>query len=535
MVPKSLFLLIFFLILISETKAYDILPLDENIKSINCEIKTFQDLKRFSEGNTYVKKQIWLDSLDLPDTLNKNNSFLDSIKIDSSKVDSIKFTKKTTDSNKIKLHLNDDKEIIQRKNVVALSTEMVLLQLIPLGIAKFITKPGWEKISFKSWWDNIIHGFTYDTDNFLTNHFSHPYHGSLYFNAARTNGYGFWESAPFAFLGSAVFEYFGETFRPSINDWINTSVSGVNLGEMTYRISNMITDNRATGSERVWREILGGIINPVRGVNRLITGEASRVFANTPLRKPKYFSFSVNAGIRRIINQGSDISRNTFLEGLFGFDVNYGDQFESDLKIPFSIFFVTASISNKSSYRVSDLRSYGILTGWKLREDEKIKHSLSILLSYDFASNSAYEFGGPSLSANLGSKYEFNKKFNVIGNVNAGLLLMGGTPDDFYNGAEGRNYDLGTGLIVRAYASLNGPGWQYASLSYTTFWFWTESGTPDSKHHVYNFNATGTLPINAYFAIGGSLGTYWRTSRYVIQGEVRRTSPIARLFAILKF
>src|SRR4030095_13389241 len=129
--------------------------------------------------------------------------------------------------------------------------ELGIVELIPWMFSKYVTKPGWANVGLQTWWSNVQSGFEYDGDNFLTNNFAHPYHGSLYFNSARTNGYNFWESMPFAFAGSLFWEYFGEFYRPSINDWINTSVSGINLGEMLYRVSNVVTDNTAHGNDRL--------------------------------------------------------------------------------------------------------------------------------------------------------------------------------------------------------------------------------------------------------------------------------------------
>lgn len=48
----------------------------------------------------------------------------------------------------------------------------------------------------------LKHGFVWDNDAMGTNMFMHPYHGSLYFNSARSNGYNFWQSGFFAFGGS---------------------------------------------------------------------------------------------------------------------------------------------------------------------------------------------------------------------------------------------------------------------------------------------------------------------------------------------
>ena len=65
------------------------------------------------------------------------------------------------------------------------------------------------KIGFNSCRSNIEKDWEYDSDAFLTNYFAHPYHGNLYYNAGRTNGYDFWESSIWIFSESLLWEYFG--------------------------------------------------------------------------------------------------------------------------------------------------------------------------------------------------------------------------------------------------------------------------------------------------------------------------------------
>ncbi|MCG6961018.1 DUF3943 domain-containing protein, partial [bacterium BMS3Abin03] len=77
--------------------------------------------------------------------------------------------------------------------------EIAILEFIPWALARWIRHwenpaDNWAKVSFDTWWRNISHGWEYDGDNFETNNFAHPYHGALFFNAGRTNGYDFWES-----------------------------------------------------------------------------------------------------------------------------------------------------------------------------------------------------------------------------------------------------------------------------------------------------------------------------------------------------
>lgn len=55
---------------------------------------------------------------------------------------------------------------------------------------------------------------------------------------------------------------FRENTRPSLNDIINTPISGMFIGEIIYRLSSNVLDDRLRGKKRVWREIFAGIINP---------------------------------------------------------------------------------------------------------------------------------------------------------------------------------------------------------------------------------------------------------------------------------
>ena len=65
---------------------------------------------------------------------------------------------------------------------------------------------------------NFRTGFTYDRDSISTNQFNHPIHGSMYFSAARSNGYGFYESGAVTLLGSFLWECCAESEPPAIND-----------------------------------------------------------------------------------------------------------------------------------------------------------------------------------------------------------------------------------------------------------------------------------------------------------------------------
>ena len=107
------------------------------------------------------------------------------------------------------------------------------------------------------------------------------YNGSIYYNSARANGYNYYVSSVFAFGGSLTWELFMETEPPSTNDIISTTVSGIFLGEITHRLSSLLIDERATGFERVMRELGAGIFDLARGFNRIFQGKTWEVNKNT--------------------------------------------------------------------------------------------------------------------------------------------------------------------------------------------------------------------------------------------------------------
>lgn len=142
-------------------------------------------------------------------------------------------------------------------------------------------------INLDSMRDNLTYWFEWDVNNLVTNFFAHPYHGGLYYNAGRANGLDYWSSTFVAFGGSLMWEMVMERHRPSFNDLVMTTTGGMFVGEMAHRFSSLVLDDSATGAERVWREATGFLIDPVRGFNRLIHGEMSRVLPyHNQLRAP---------------------------------------------------------------------------------------------------------------------------------------------------------------------------------------------------------------------------------------------------------
>jgi hypothetical protein len=194
---------------------------------------------------------------------------------------------------------------------------------------RFIMTEDFAYIDMHTIRDNFKRGFVWDNDNLDTNMFFHPYHGNLYFNAARSNGYNYWQSGLFALGGSAMWEFFMENEYPSTNDIIATPIGGMALGETLYRTSDLILDDRAVGAGRWGREIAAFIVSPMRGLTRIIHGDAWR-HRSTSGRQfgiPDV-CIAFSAGIRALEFEGEVLDRGMGIASEV--DIEYGDRFSTE-------------------------------------------------------------------------------------------------------------------------------------------------------------------------------------------------------------
>ena len=174
---------------------------------------------------------------------------------------------------------------------------------------RYVSKSEFSYINGRTIKSNFREGFGWDNDCMGTNLLMHPYHGSLYFNTARSNGFSFYQSIPFNLGGSLMWEFFLENEPPSINDLLSTTFAGSMFGEVSFRVSNLIIDNSATGANRVFREIFAGLVSPIHELNRLLSGNAWRRNALSYYDKPS-FDFNISAGTRWLkpqINENYDV------------------------------------------------------------------------------------------------------------------------------------------------------------------------------------------------------------------------------------
>ncbi len=418
---------------------------------------------------------------------------------------------------------------IMEKNFVRAAVEVVGLNLLIWSYDRYIREGGGEgfRISFNSWKENLTNGFEWDDNNFGTNQFAHPYHGSLYFNAARSNGYSFWESVPFTFAGSYGWEFFGETHHASMNDWIATSVGGAGLGEVLHRFGEMIRDNEARGSERTWREIGGFVVNPVNGLNRIIDGDANRYHANSSERFALNYRSQMDMGVRQTGEYKLWDADTTRVYLRFEFD--YGDPFFGDMNIPYDHFDLDLQLNFGDKSVIGGLQVNGLLAGTFLSETTNSSHILAAWHHFDYISNYQFEFGAQSIGGGLLSRFETSSGLELRTYLDLSAIILGASSSDYAN-LSGRDYDYGPGASAIFEAEFISNGHQFLTINHEQYFIHTVNGTR-SEHHFSITTARVAVPLHKNWSIGAEYQLMLAKRLYKDFEDVSVRRPEMRFFA----
>ena len=286
------------------------------------------------------------------------------------------------------------------------------------GLANLIRGQDTAKITPKTWWTNMKRGWEWDLDDFVVNQIGHPYQGNNYFNAGRANGLSFWESAAVTAFGSGTWEYFGETNQASLNDFINTTLGGIALGEMFHRTAWLVRNTHATGRSRMWNEIGAAAIDPITGANLFISGDASRTGEKPAGMTPSSLGTEATVGAlwRGSNNESVNAETRPFLE----MDVLYGDLTTGRSRTPYDAFRVRMTFGGGSA--VSEAAVRGRLLGHPLKNGAV---QLTVSQAYQFNSNDAYRFGAQAAEANVAFVRHPTPRLTLIAAGYGGATILG--------------------------------------------------------------------------------------------------------------
>lgn len=415
---------------------------------------------------------------------------------------------------------------------------------------QFVMNEEFAKISFHSIKHNIETGFVWDNDQFSTNLFAHPYHGGLYFNAARSHGMNFWESVPYSFCGSLMWETTCEIEPPAINDLMATTFGGVAIGEVTHRVSNLVFDDRLSGFPRFMREFLGTLICPIKGLNRILSGDAWRV-------RGKYYkyhdyqrspiSFSLSAGYRYLADN------NTLFRGegnpYVRFNLVYGNPFDGETTKPYDYFTLDATFGLSSNQPlITGLHLLGRLWSVPVEVSKGTEMEFGIFQHFNYYDSQPVKDGTSLVPYRISEAASFGPgiiyRFPQVGNLTRfeqrvflDGILLGGSLTDYYNVID-RDYNMGSGYSVKAISFMEFgkvATFQIGADYYRIFTWKGYEGKDLATTDPLYLNAQGDkgnaslLVLNARFCLALSnrlnldfnVSNYWRDTHYSYHDDVK--------------
>ena len=376
--------------------------------------------------------------------------------------------------------LNDNPLYNEKSSVWMVALRVTLSGVTTNLIDHYILNFDYSRVGFNSWKDNLKTGWEWDNDRFAMNNFFHPFSGGMYFNAARANGYSFFESIPFAAFGSLEWEYFGETTLPSKNDIINTTINGAFLGEIFYRLGSNILDDQTTGFNRFFREAAVAVITPTRFFSRLLQGKVFRLTPEEVYQKEP-LNLTLSGGYHRV-NSGTAKEKKT---NSFNFNLrmDYGNPFEKIQRKPYDYFKLRTDLDFGVGRKIIDLLTgYGMLFGSNLQTGN-LEMLLGLFQHMNFFDNKTFELADLAFGPGIISKLPISKSSNLYTDLHAAIIPFGALsgrlgPDT----TQVRDYNYAGGTELKFESTLNIGGWTGISLTGYYWWFRTIVGTAGNSN-----------------------------------------------------
>lgn len=392
------------------------------------------------------------------------------------------------------------------------TSEWSITQVLPWASNRYIRKAAFAKISIKSLTANLKPAnWEWDDNKFFNNQISHPFHGALYFNSFRNNGYSFWQSVSAVLAGTYAWETIFETHVPAPNDLINTALGGIALGEMIHRLSSVILRKKTGKINASFRETTAFLVNPVQGLNRVLyhdmgnkNGPKSRDFISV--------NMVADAGIRFIENkQSKNLSK--IKREIFGrIQLEYGDPY-SQFKEPFSNFSMAVEAGSSDSSNAIAVQIEGRIFGKKINASNKVEKGFSISINYEFFNNSRFSFSAQSFKANVLSSISLYKKIELQLKTGVGLTPLAAMPNAHMYYGEGRNYDYCTGINLQVGIGINIANKIFYSFNCNGLGAVTVNGYK-SFHSFYNYSSILRMKLHKKITLIMNSGNYFFNGNY---------------------
>lgn len=417
---------------------------------------------------------------------------------------------------------------LRPKNWVIPALEVVGLHAMFSLFGRYALDRDDVAITFESIEDNLQHGWVLDRDDFVINQIGHPYQGGLAFSAARSNGLTFWESVPYVFVSSVIWEQFMEVDRPSWNDLYFTTIGGSLLGETQHRMAAWARST--VPGPRIAREALAFFFDPVGSFNRLVLGPS---VSDVSVRAPPTWA-RLELGAALIAAYGTKVNNEAVTgsfspQGHLGLRINYGIPTRGawQYRRPFSWFNLKLQVGFKPDPFAS-LQLSGLLWGRAHDIGQFSRGVWGLFGILDYADPTVLRASfvgiGPGWVSQLALPNDYYLRLHVLGGV-APMANMGA-----FGEAERQGERLGFGAQATVDATALNPALGWISVNLRNYEVLGTYRTPGLTSAIQgNFTAGARLFRSS--ALGFDVLAVWRNDHYSSEvPDVRHQGYVARVF-----
>ncbi len=306
------------------------------------------------------------------------------------------------------------------------------------------------------------------------------------------------------FAASYVWETFGETGPPSINDQIMTSFGGSIMGEALFRMASYVLED---GKPGFWRELGAAGLSPSTGLNRLAFG--NRFKAVWVSNDPAIFTrlrlgaslteHQTDQGIGKTVNRPEASGDFAMAYGLPG---KPGYSYER----PFDYFhfeFTAVTLSGGNAFE--NITTRGLLYGTKYSAGDAYRGIWGLYGSYDYISPTIFRVSSTALSLGTTAQWWLSHSValqgSALGGVGFGAAGTIGGVGDPATGVRDYHY----GVVPQGLLALRLIFGQAAMLDLTGREYYVTGTGSDNKtglEKIFRGNASFTVRVYGRHGIG---------------------------------
>jgi hypothetical protein len=384
----------------------------------------------------------------------------------------------------------------------------------------YVQRWDWANVGTRAWWNNLRDGFIWDDDAFMDNQFAHPYHGSFYHNAARASGYDFWGSTPFVVAGSLGWELLSENCRPSLNDLINTTLGGIALGEVTFRLSTLLASSHTPRGTALGREAGAFVLSPVGRMQTLLGGRAR---SQSTYAQPESHGALIQVGRRHETVGAADGVSDA--QSFIGLKFQYGSPFAAGPLRPYDAFEFDLQMSPEETGIVTRAAVSGLLARKKLVESSRGEMFAGLFQHFDYEQVPGFKASSQSLSGALLFRRQTGQRTHLALGAHLEAVPLGAVLSE-HNRFRKRDYDYGPGVAGRLTGALQHGGRDVLRIDTRMLWIHSVYGA-DANHVATTAQLSAMVPVIRTIGVGADVGLTFRRSIYQHKPSVfERTSRL---------